>query len=151
MNVNRVTLAGRLTRGIELKQVPGGQQVAKLGLAINRRFKTRDGEHKIAGEVFLDGRPRIMAVDGYTMNLEPEGDMVMIFNEDQPGVIGLVGGILGDRGVNIADFMLSRREKKALMVIKLDSPMPVEVLETWRAKSPPIIKVLPVTLPAIEG
>ncbi len=53
MNVNRVTLAGRLTRGVELKQVPGGQQVAKLGLAINRRFKTRDGEQR-EEVVFVD-------------------------------------------------------------------------------------------------
>lgn len=125
--------------------------VSAITDSVSVKVKTRDGEHKIAGEVFLNGRPRIMAVDGYTMNLEPEGDMVMIFNEDQPGVIGLVGGILGDHGVNIADFMLSRREKRALMVIKLDSPMPDDVLETLRAKSPPIIEVLPVTLPAIES
>jgi D-3-phosphoglycerate dehydrogenase len=125
--------------------------VSAITDSVSVKVKSRDGEHKIAGEIFLDGRPRIMAVDGYTMNLEPEGDMVMIFNEDQPGVIGTVGTILGDKGVNVADFMLSRREKKALMVIKLDSPMPTDVLETLRAKSPPIIQVLPVTLPAIEG
>jgi D-3-phosphoglycerate dehydrogenase len=126
-------------------------EVSAITDSVSVKVKTRDGEHKIAGEVFLDGRPRIMAIDGYTMNLEPEGEMVMIFNEDQPGVIGLVGKILGDHGVNIADFMLSRRQKRALMVLKLDSAMPADVLETLRAKSPPIVNVLPVTLPPIEG
>ena len=53
MNVNRVILAGRLTRDVELKYIPDGQQVAKLGLAINRRFKTRDGEQR-EEVVFVD-------------------------------------------------------------------------------------------------
>ena len=43
MNVNKVLLAGRLTRDIELTKIPDGQQVARNGLAINRKLKTRAG------------------------------------------------------------------------------------------------------------
>ena len=46
MNVNRVMLAGNLTRDIELKQTPSDQAVATIGLAVNRRYKTRDGEQR---------------------------------------------------------------------------------------------------------
>ncbi len=46
MNVNRVLLAGRLTRDIELKQLINGQNVANFGLAINRRYTTKEGEKR---------------------------------------------------------------------------------------------------------
>ena len=46
MNLNRVLLAGRLTRDIELKQMPGGQMVAQIGIAVNRTYKTKSGEKR---------------------------------------------------------------------------------------------------------
>ncbi len=43
---NKVMLMGNLTRDIELKHVAGNQAVAEIGLAVNRRFKTKDGEER---------------------------------------------------------------------------------------------------------
>jgi D-3-phosphoglycerate dehydrogenase len=83
------------------------------------------------------------------MNLVPEGEMVLIFNDDRPGVIGLVGTILGDHRINIADMMLSRQKNAALMVLKLDAPMPPEVLQQLESQQQTIRKVLPVTLPSL--
>ena len=45
-NLNKVMLMGNLTRDVELRQIPSGQQVANLGLAINRRYKTKDNEDR---------------------------------------------------------------------------------------------------------
>ena len=45
-NYNKVLLMGNITRDIELKQIPSGQAVATIGLAVNRRFKTREGEDR---------------------------------------------------------------------------------------------------------
>ena len=73
------------------------------------------------------------------------------FNDDKPGVIGLVGTIFGDHKINIADMMLSRKEKTALMVLKLDAPIPDDAMKALESKTPPIQKVLPVTLPAIAS
>jgi len=87
-----------------------------------------------------------MSISGYQMNLVPEGEMVLIFNNDEPGVIGLVGTIFGNHKINIADMMLSRQEQTALMVLKLDAPIPAQALETLESSKPQIIKVLPVTL-----
>lgn len=53
MNLNRVILAGRLTRDIELRYTPSNQAVANIGLAINRKWRSRDGEDK-EETVFID-------------------------------------------------------------------------------------------------
>ena len=45
-NYNKVLLMGNITRDIELKQTPSNQSVATIGLAVNRRFKTKDGEDR---------------------------------------------------------------------------------------------------------
>lgn len=43
---NKVILMGNLTRDVELKHIPSGQAVANIGLAVNRRFKTKEGENR---------------------------------------------------------------------------------------------------------
>lgn len=117
--------------------------------AVTVTVKTKDAEHEVVGEIYLDGLPRIMAINGYQMNLVPEGEMVLIFNNDEPGVIGVVGTILGDHRINIADMMLSRKKHTALMVLKLDTAMPKEVIADLE-NQPPIESVLPVTLPKLD-
>lgn len=109
-----------------------------------------DRSHEVEGTIFADGRPRILAIDGYRMELVPERTIVLIVNDDRPGVIGLVGKAFGDAGINIADMALSRRGKTALMVLKLDAPMPTTLRDSL-ASNPPIISVRSVTLPAVQG
>ena len=120
------------------------------------RVTARDGTHDIAGEVHEDragagsvAQPRIMSIDGYRMNLVPAGQMVMIFNNDEPGVIGLVGTIMGNHKINIADMMLSRQRNTALMVLKLDAPLPQNVRDELASREPPLFSVQPVTLPEL--
>ena len=114
-------------------------------------IKTRDGAHEVSGEISVDGLPHIMSITGYPMNLIPAGDMVIIRNHDEPGVIGLVGTIFGKHKVNIADMTLSRQKDTALMVLKLDEPIPQPILEELQAKTPVIMKVLPVKLPPLNN
>jgi D-3-phosphoglycerate dehydrogenase len=133
-------------RGIKVEQA-SDLTTSSIGDTVTVRLKTRDGHHDVVGEVGADGKPRIMAIDGYRMNLVPEGPLVMIFNNDEPGVIGLVGTIFGNHKLNIADMMLSRQAKTALMVLKLDQPIPEKVLKELASHQPPLTRVLPVTLP----
>jgi D-3-phosphoglycerate dehydrogenase / 2-oxoglutarate reductase len=107
--------------------------------------------HRILGTVYADGLPRILRVDGYSMDMIPEGNMVLIVNRDQPGVIGVVGSSFGDAQVNIADMVISREfapdgSATALMVIKTDSEPPVALLNRLRAR-PNIIRVKSIVLP----
>lgn len=112
---------------------------------------TRGRDHEIEGTVFADGRPRVLAIDGYRMELVPENTIALIFNDDRPGVIGLVGQTFGNAGINIGDMALSRRGNTALMVLKLDGPMPTELRDTLAAMNPPIQSVRTLTLPPVSA
>lgn len=107
-------------------------------------------EHAIDGTVTAENRPHILAIDGYPMNLVPEGEMLLIFNDDRPGVIGFVGTTLGDRKINIADMALSRHRQRALMVLKLDAPLPPPALAALEA-GPSILSLRSVTLPPLAA
>jgi len=114
-------------------------------------IQSGDERHIIEGTMFNDGKPRVLGIDGYRMDLVPEQTIVLIFNDDRPGVIGLVGNRVGEAGINIADMALSRRGKTALMVLKLDVPLPEALRDSLRNEGPPILSVRNVTLPPVEG
>ena len=90
-----------------------------------------DGEHSVDGVLFSADDYRIVAVDGYHVEAYPEGNILVICNQDSPGVIGTIGQVLSDAGVNIAMMNLSRRkiEGKAISLVNVDSPVPEEVLQ----------------------
>ncbi|MCG8407279.1 MAG: phosphoglycerate dehydrogenase [Phycisphaerales bacterium] len=113
------------------------------------RFERRNEFHEIEGAVFADDRPRVLAIDGYRMEMVPDGQLVMIFNDDRPGVIGLVGTLFGNHELNIADLFLSRQEKTALMVLKSDDSVSEAVLEELRQASP-ILSVRTVKLSSLH-
>lgn len=140
-------------RGIELVSIHEEAPPAGLvGDIVGIRMDGPNGEsHRILGTVYADGLPRLLRVDNYAMDMIPEGNMVIIQNEDQPGVIGVVGSSFGDAKVNIADMVISREYDKsgkatALMVIKTDSTPDGKLLESLRAR-PGILKVKSVALP----
>jgi len=140
-------------RGISLVQVHEPAPPAGLvGDIVGVRVDGTDGaSHRILGTVYADGLPRVLRVDGYNMDMVPEGNMVLLQNRDQPGVIGTVGTSFGDAGVNIADMVISREFDKdgnatALMVIKTDSAPPDALLNRLRAR-PNILRVKSLVLP----
>ena len=140
-------------RGISLVQVHEPAPPAGLvGDIVGVRADGSDGEsHRILGTAYADGLPRVLRVDGYNMDMVPEGNMVVIRNRDEPGVIGTVGSSFGDAGVNIADMVISREfdqagNATALMVIKTDSAPPDALLNRLRAR-PNILLVKSVVLP----
>ncbi|RIK67328.1 MAG: phosphoglycerate dehydrogenase [Planctomycetota bacterium] len=114
-------------------------------------IERRGERHSVEGAVFQDGLPRILGIDGYRMEMVPEGLLLLIFNDDQPGVIGLVGTLMGTHRINIADMTLSRRARTALMLLKIDGGVPEAVMDELRGKSPPILSVRAVTLPPTVG
>jgi len=103
----------------------------------------------ILGTVFADMQPRLLALNGYWMDMVPEGPMVLIVNQDRPGVIGLVGTTFGKMGVNIADMTISRQGDKALMLLKCDSLPDAAALAGLR-KEPHLEVVKAFTLPALQ-
>jgi D-3-phosphoglycerate dehydrogenase len=141
------------SRGIELAQIhESAPPQGLVGDIVGVRAEGQNGEsHRILGTVYADGLPRVLRIDNFAMDMVPEGQMVLILNRDQPGVIGVVGSSFGDAQVNIADMVISRdvhpdKTATALMVVKADSTPPASLLENLRAR-PNIVRVKAVELP----
>jgi D-3-phosphoglycerate dehydrogenase / 2-oxoglutarate reductase len=96
----------------------------------------------IMGILFGNRDPRVVRVNEFFIDMIPQGDVLVIHNEDQPGVVGGVGHILGKHKINIAEMTLGRvdRGKKtfAMTVINIDNTVPEPVLKELKA-FPPII------------
>jgi D-3-phosphoglycerate dehydrogenase len=92
------------------------------------------GETWAEGAVFDRTAPRLVLLDGIPVDAPLEGTMLVLCNNDQPGVIGDVGTILGRHGVNIANFALGREGHRAVGVVNIDEtePLPAQVLEEIR-------------------
>ena len=93
------------------------------------------GEQCVAGTLFADHHPRLVELNGISIEAELRGDMLYTSNEDVPGFIGQLGGTLGEAGVNIATFHLGRQEEggKALALVSVDEAVSDGVLAKIRA------------------
>jgi len=101
------------------------------------------GEHSMSGT--LAGRrseQRIVAIDDHTFDVPPADYMLMVKNDDRPGVIGSVGTLLGNAGVNIADMDVGRAltPGTAVMLIAPTGEVPADVVASLR-ESPGILSV----------
>lgn len=144
--VNVLDIAAQ--RGIQFEasaDAAGGRDSVRV------EIETAAGSHAVEGTVNDRGQPRVRDFDGYALDMLPEGHMVVLTNDDRPGAIGLAATLLGDAGVNIADLAVSRRGNDAMMVFRIDAPMPAAVIEALRSKSPPIRAVDAVELPPISS
>lgn len=84
---------------------------------------------QVSGTVFADNLLKITNINGFEMDVKPQGNMVLFKNVDMPGVIGNVGHTLAQHHINIADFRLGRNNhKQALAVIVVDDPINPEIL-----------------------
>ncbi len=81
--------------------------------------------NSVEGVVFENGIPRVVEVNGIRIEAELSKNMLLVTNDDQPGFVGLLGGILGEAGVNIATFQLGRQMAggKAMSLISIDAPI----------------------------
>ena len=96
---------------------------------VSIKITTSNGVKTISGTVFNDDVQRIVEINGFSLDIEPKGKMIVMRNNDVPGVIGEVGKILGDNKINIADFRLSRGKDGALAVILIDEKANSEILK----------------------
>src|SRR5438094_2498260 len=103
--------------------------------SIQTRVVAGTADERISGTIFgyANARQgRIPAINGFRIDASPQGHMLVMHNRDVPGVIGRVGTILGEGGINISAFHLGRRERggEAMALIELDAPVPNETLQT---------------------
>jgi len=93
--------------------------------------KTADQESYAAGTIFGRQDARIVRINKFVLDVIPEGNMLVLYNYDKPGVIGNIGLTLGNSNINIARLHLSRElvDGKALVVLSTDGLVSEEVLK----------------------
>jgi D-3-phosphoglycerate dehydrogenase len=94
------------------------------------KITTNKDTIQVAGTIFGEADERIIEINGFELDIRPEGKMILFTNSDVPGVIGDVGTILSKHSINIADFRLGRnRDGKAMAIVHTDSEAPKDVLD----------------------
>jgi len=121
-------------RGIEIRETRDegtGDYQTMIRISVTTERQSRD----VAGTLFADSRPRIVQVKGIKLEAELVPHMLYITNDDKPGLIGALGTVLGDGGVNVATFHLGRAEPggDAIALIGVDQPIDDAVLTAVRA------------------
>jgi D-3-phosphoglycerate dehydrogenase len=116
--------------GIEITQTKGIKGLDYPNL-ITCRAEWDGGERVLSGVLFGGSEPRIVQVDEYQLDARPEGVVLIMGNQDVPGVIGGVGTLMAKYNVNIGEWRLGRDRPggEALSFINLDSEPPQQVLD----------------------
>jgi D-3-phosphoglycerate dehydrogenase / 2-oxoglutarate reductase len=88
----------------------------------------------VSGTVLAKNSQRIVAIDDLTVDVIPEGTLLVYTNQDKPGVIGRVGTVLGNNKINIASMQVGRKTSggEAVTVVNVDSEVPDSILKEIR-------------------
>jgi D-3-phosphoglycerate dehydrogenase len=99
---------------------------------VSATLKGRDGTKSVSGTLFGKRDPRLVRLDEYQLDAIPDGPMLIVSNDDRPGMVGRIGTALGDGRVNIAYLSLGRDRSggRAIAIFNLDSPISDELLKT---------------------
>jgi len=132
--VNAMVLVERLGVGIEVVRSSAETDFTEL---IKVEAKCHNGEVvSVEGTLMGKGNsPRVVAINGRDVEVEPCGYLLVIANSDETGIVGQLGTIIGDAGVNIASMSLSRNEIGgiALNIAGLDSELDDVTMEKIHA------------------
>ena len=151
-NVNRInaaTVAGE--RGIRIHEEKQESHRGGAASVLTLELHTAAGSTHATATVIHGEQPRLLEFDGIDIETPLEGNLLVCRNLDVPGVIGRIGSILGEHGVNIANFALGRQRLgvkpvKALAVVQVDAPVQRTVLDAL-AMIEALLEAKPVSLP----
>ncbi len=137
-NVNRINAAAvAAERGIRVHEETEESHRGGAASVLTIVLHTAQGESRASATVIHGEQPRLLAFDGIDVEAPLEGALVVCRSLDVPGVIGRIGTILGQQGVNIANFALGRertgeKPARALSVVQVDEPVSEQALESLK-------------------
>ena len=133
-------------RGINVTETKSSE-AGNFASLLTMRVVTSSGRKAVSGAIFHKTEPRLVEVDGMALEIVPEGEMLYIHNDDQPGVIGGLGQVLAKNKVNISRMQLGRESPGglAISVVGVDIPMTEAILKEIRM-IPHVLSVRPVRL-----
>ena len=125
--VNARALASE--EGIDVVESTSSAKVAFSNL-MAIRLKTSERDFSVAGTLFGRNHLRLVDVDGVEVDAIPQGHLLLVRNDDTPGVVGHLGQALGQRHINIARMTVGRKpgSGRAVMLIEVDNEVPADVL-----------------------
>ena len=151
-NVNRINAAAVAgERGIRIHEEKEESHRGGAASVLTIELHTAIGSTYASATVIHGEQPRLLALDGIDIETPLEGNLLVCRNLDVPGVIGKIGSILGEQGVNIANFTLGRERSgpkpvKALAVVQVDAPVSETVLKALSTIEA-MLEAKPVSLP----
>lgn len=100
--------------------------------ALSVKVTTSEGENTLVGTVFGKKEPRLVRLNSFRLEAQPTGPMLLVFNKDVPGVIGALGTVLGESGVNISRMTVGREEEsnQNIILLSTDQLISKELLTT---------------------
>jgi D-3-phosphoglycerate dehydrogenase len=133
-------------RGIRIVESKSSS-ASDFASSITVRVKTKDKEAEVIGAIFGSNNLRIVKINNFYLEAVPEGYILILNNRDVPGVVGAVGTLLGERGINIAGLELGREKVggMAISLVHVDESVPKNVLDALR-RLPNIISAQMVSL-----
>ena len=127
-------------RGVKISETKttSSEEFANL---LSCNIETDKASLTVSGTLLSRNDIRIVKIDGYPINAVPEGFLLICRNEDEPGIIGEIGTILGKKGINIAGMTLGRKKKGglAITVLNIDKAIPADILD--KIQEIPAVKV----------
>ena len=133
-------------RGIEVKEIKTSDEGDYQSM-VALRVKAKDKESYFAGTLFSKKDPRIVNIDNFKVEIMPEGELLFMYNNDKPGVIGNIGTLLGKNKINIARMHFGRETQggKAISVVSIDTHASPQIIEEIK-KLPNILLVKQISL-----
>ncbi len=133
-------------RGIEVKETrssDAGDFYSKITI----RRKAKNKESYVSGTLYSKKDPRVIEIDHFKVEIVPEGELLLMYNNDKPGVIGNIGNLLGKNNINIARMHFGRESAggTAISVVSLDAKPGPEVLDQLKAL-PNILSIKQISL-----
>jgi len=121
-------------RGIKIIESKG-EEVGDFTSSITVTAKNGKENLEVEGAIFGAKHPRIVRVNSFYLEAVPEGYILVLHNKDVPGVVGAVGTILGNNGMNIAGMELGRSQKggNAISFTHVDEAVTKQALDELRA------------------
>ncbi|MDR3283355.1 MAG: phosphoglycerate dehydrogenase [Candidatus Methanoplasma sp.] len=126
--INALPLAKQ--KGITIKE-SSTERSDDYSNVIEVKIKSKSRETKVRGTAF-GGQPRLVGYNAYAFDISLAGDMVLLGYKDAPGMIGAVGTVFGQNGINIAQMAVGRSGPDAVMVLSVDQGVPQGVIEKAR-------------------
>lgn len=120
-------------RHMDIREVKAGKG-KYFTTSITVTIETDKGSHTITGVLFDRKEAKIVQIDGYLMDFEPKGYLLIAPHADRPNMIGQIAGILGDAGININGMQVGRTAQQGtnIMAVAVSTDLPNDLLVTLR-------------------